>query len=182
MLSYLPTLQALANNPHTGANVLEKLLGVFVNAPNLRKILALHPNSSVNLLEQLATDANKDVRQAVAQNSNTSIPVLENLIRDGEKEICKIARKNYLVKYPEGLPLVLQSYVKSSKPNLSRLIVFLYPQTPAKILSKNSRSSSWLERYAIAQNSNTSNDVLQRLINDANCIVRAAARANLVLS
>jgi hypothetical protein len=55
----------------------------------------------------------------------------------------------------------------------------LHPQTPAKALAENCRSLIWLERYAIAQNSNTPIDTLKTLALDANRIVRAAAKANL---
>lgn len=174
----LPTLQALAENPHTPAQVLESLLKVFVNKPDLREAIARHHNSSVSVLEQLATDSSENVRKAVAENPNTPITLLEKLVRDS-KEVRQIAVKHYLARYPSGLPLVLKTYAKSSKPNFSRFIVLLHPQTPAAILTKNSRSLSWLERYAIAQNPHTPRPIVQKLTDDANRIVSAAAKANL---
>ena len=176
----LPTLEALVNNPNTGSNTLEKLLAVVARIPNLRQVIALHPNTSVSLLEQLATDVNKNVRQSVAQNPKTPIALLEKLAKDSTQEVRKIAIKGYLSQEPEKLPLVLTTYIRSSKPNFTRFIIFLHKQTPAAILTKNFRSSSWLERYAIAQNSNTPCEILQQLNNDANSIVRAAARTNLL--
>ncbi|MDY6899066.1 MAG: hypothetical protein SWZ49_13450, partial [Cyanobacteriota bacterium] len=52
----------------------------------------------------------------------------------------------------------------------------LHPSTPSEILAQNIYSSSWLERYAIAQNLNTPNDVRTALTCDGNRVVRAAAK------
>ena len=60
-----------------------------------------------------------------------------------------------------------------------RLIVLLNVKTSKKNLEKFSVSLHWLERYAIAQNSNTPLDIIKKLKNDANKIVRAAAKDNL---
>ncbi|RUT03965.1 hypothetical protein DSM106972_048790 [Dulcicalothrix desertica PCC 7102] len=51
--------------------------------------------------------------------------------------------------------------------------------TTNKHFSKTFRGiPSWLERYAIAQNTNTPSNILKHLEKDGNRIVRAAARAN----
>jgi hypothetical protein len=64
-------------------------------------------------------------------------------------------------------------------PCLSRIIVLLHSQIPQEVLAENSCSFFWLERYAIAQNSNSPPHILNALAKDANCIVRAAAKTNL---
>jgi hypothetical protein len=73
----------------------------------------------------------------------------------------------------------LKDCAQDSPPSLSRFLVLLQPQTSTKALAENICSEVWLERYAIAQNSNTPTDTLKALAKDANCIVRAAAKANL---
>lgn len=60
-----------------------------------------------------------------------------------------------------------------------RLLILLHPQISGKALTENSRSLAWLERYAIAQHPNTPLHTLHTLAVDANCIVRAAAKARL---
>ncbi|MGL5943173.1 MAG: hypothetical protein ACRC2S_22985 [Waterburya sp.] len=60
-----------------------------------------------------------------------------------------------------------------------RIIILLNKQTPAKFLKNKSFSIFWTERYAIAQNPNTPLDIIQKLTNDANKVVRAAAKDNL---
>ena len=54
----------------------------------------------------------------------------------------------------------------------------MHPEFPSKLVEK-CGWLVWLERYAIAQNQNTSLVLLKLLANDSNRIVRAAAKANL---
>ena len=54
----------------------------------------------------------------------------------------------------------------------------LNAQVPVSLLAKASRSTSWLERYAIAKHQNTPPLILKRLGEDGNRIVRATAREN----
>ena len=68
---------------------------------------------------------------------------------------------------------------ESSISSANRLTVLLNPEAPIEVLAKISRSTSWLERYAITQNPKTPYPVVQRLAGDSNLIVRAAAKASL---
>ena len=58
-----------------------------------------------------------------------------------------------------------------------RLLAFLCDEAPADALAKAQRSSDWLERAAIAMHRNTPPDVVKRLAQDGNVVVRALARA-----
>lgn len=133
-------------------------------------------------MEQLAGDKNGDVAIAVAQNPNTPNTLLEQLAQKGtrNKQIKEAAVKNLMSQNPDSAAVFLEEYIKSFKPSFSRLIVFFHPHAPSPVLAKNFRSSSWLERYAIAQNSNTPTHIRQRLAQDGNRIVRAAAQASLL--
>lgn len=77
------------------------------------------------------------------------------------------------------LEATLKFYPQDSTPSLMRFLVLLHPQAPYPALGKYYCSEVWLERYAIAQNSNTPPNILKALVKDANRIVRAAAKANL---
>jgi hypothetical protein len=68
---------------------------------------------------------------------------------------------------------------ESSISAANRLTVLLNSETPVPILAKISLSTSWLERYAIAQNFNTPYPIIQRLTKDGNRIVRATAKNRL---
>ena len=88
--------------------------------------------------------------------------------------------KNLIQKGSKLASQFLESYADSSEGlSLSRLFVMMHPLAPSSLLAKNFRSLYWLERYAIAQNPSTPHYLIKRLTQDANRIVRAAAKANL---
>lgn len=167
----------LAVFPHTPERVLEELAkyGNFIARRNIAK----HTLTPVNVLEELAKDIDELSRQNVALNPNTPIAVLESLLDDKEMSVRVVAVEGYLARNPQGLPVVLERYAKKVSSSLSRLLILLHPQTPDKTLLDNCRSHAWLERYAIAQHSNTPIDPLTALVKDGNRVVRAAAKANL---
>ncbi|MEM7593543.1 MAG: hypothetical protein AAF383_18855 [Cyanobacteria bacterium P01_A01_bin.83] len=79
-----------------------------------------------------------------------------------------------------------EKFIETDLPNylqtdylIVRLIILLNSKTPATFLQQKSSSLLWLERYAIAQNPNIPLELIQELANDANKIVRAAAKDNL---
>lgn len=147
--------EGAAKNPNTPLNVLTQRLEQLAQDGNViqRWHVASNPNTPLKLLEQLAQDENGVVREAVALHPNTPVSLV--------------------------LEITLKRYSQDSWLSLSRFLVLLHPQAPAKALAENSRSLVWLERYAIAQNANTPTDTLKALALDANRIVRAAAKANL---
>ncbi|MEG4629570.1 HEAT repeat domain-containing protein [Microcoleus sp. AR_TQ3_B6] len=149
------------------------------NEENVRLGVAMNQNVPVSLLEQLAKDQTDKIRRCAAKHPNTPLSILEQLFDDRKSSVRRVAVERYLELHPEGLPVVLERYAKNALPFFTRLLIFLHPKTPANILAENCRSKAWLERYAIAQNSNTSINTLTALAVDINRIVRAAAVANL---
>lgn len=75
--------------------------------------------------------------------------------------------------------IVFQNFALSPPMSFSRLTYLFSKYADSKLLSRNCNSTFWLERYAIAQNTQTSIKTLKFLAKDANRIVRAAAKANL---
>jgi len=146
---------------------------------NVRWGVAMNQNVPVSLLEQLAKDQKDEIRRCAAKHPNTPLSIFEQLFDDRKSSVRRVAVARYLELHPEGLPLVLDHYAKNALPFFTRLLIFLHPKTPANTLAENCRSQAWLERYAIAQNSNTSINTLTALAVDINRIVRAAAQANL---
>ncbi len=191
-------------NPNTSQDILKSLS----KSPwiSIRIGVARHPNTPVDVLEQLAKDRKYQVRSKVAQNPNTPVKILEKLLKDEDTQVRLIAgnnpntpitslekltqsNKNPLIKEtaiknlinrsPKYALVYLKKYLKPNQPSFTRLLIFLHPQAPTTQLAKNYRSSSWLERYAIAINPNTPTNIREHLAQDANRIVRAAAKANL---
>ena len=140
--------------------------------------VAENPHTPSSLLELLAVDKDDKIVIAVAANPNTSLNILEQLAILGkpDNQIKQAAVKALINRFPDKLSQVLADCITSFTPIFTRLLVFLHPSTPSEILAQNFHSSSWLERYAIAQNPNTPTNVRSTLTRDGNRVVRAAAR------
>ncbi len=74
---------------------------------------------------------------------------------------------------------IFKNCAKSKPPCFSRVALFLSDYAESSVLAENSNSISWLERYAIAQNQKTPEEILKHLAQDGNRIVRAAAKESL---
>ncbi|MGB3207701.1 MAG: hypothetical protein WBB28_22175 [Crinalium sp.] len=163
------------NNPETNADILSQL--ATSESRLIRVGVAKHIKTPPLVLEQLSRDKNIEVRLAVANNYNAPIYVLQEMAKRGgkNKPIQLAAIKNLLARQVEGSDKFIEKYAKSSTPCLSRLLVLLHPMATRELLTKWYRSSSWLERYAIASHPNTPPEVLIFLAEDANHLVRTAA-------
>jgi hypothetical protein len=170
--------EAVAIHPNVSTLILENL--AQDKKASVRCNIANNPNTHASLLEKLATDKDEKVKTIVAQNPNTSICLLEQLARQGGRNsrVKQAAVKSLINRYPDSSVTYLEEFLKSFRPSFTRLLVFLNPLTPSSFLAKNSRSSSWLERYAIAKNPNTPLYTRQRLARDGNRVIRAAAQAH----
>lgn len=165
-------------------NTMSDILDEIANSKYLiiRERVALHPNTSIDTLIKLAEDKARDVQLAVAQNANTPDEILEKLAHRHKynTDVRITAVKNLISRASERASKFIGQYIKNSPFSLSRLFALLHPLAPTHLLVKNYRSSYWLERYAIAQNPNTPNYIRELLTKDANRIVRAAAKANIM--
>ncbi|BDA66568.1 hypothetical protein CAL7716_007340 [Calothrix sp. PCC 7716] len=147
----------------------------------IREAVALHPKTPVDIIAKLANDKHVAVRIGAAQNPNTPVDIIEKLAQTKTKKF-QVARtaaiKVLVINYPEKANSYLYIYINTPIPSLSRLIGLLYVGASSDFLANNSDSPSYLERYAVAQHPNTPQDILSKLKNDPNRIVRAAAKAN----
>ncbi len=115
----------------------------------------------------MAEDESDRVRYSVARNSTTPIHILQKLVADSEDFVRKTAFEQ-----------LCENYIFIPSPTFIRLLVFLNPHAPVSLLIKYYRSTSWLERYAVASNPSTPVRILYCLSKDVNRVVRAAAKAN----
>jgi hypothetical protein len=174
---------------------------------HIREAVVFHPNVSESILERMAQDKRVPVRLAVAQNINTPTTAFTHLIRQSHPEVLfavaenpntpfsilekiinhrqkyqkarKAAVINLFQRFPEQAGQVLVSYVESNRATSTKLFLLLHPIAPQGFLAKYVSSDNWRLRYAIAQNPNTPHHILEQLLNDANWIVRAEAKANI---
>ncbi len=167
--------QGVARHPNTDKNLLKEL--AEDNISMVRLGVAENPNTPSSLLELLAVDKDNEIVVAVASHKNTSLNILEQLAILGNpgNQIKQTAVKALINRFPDRISKYLTDCITSSTPTFTRLLVLLHPSTPSEILAQNIHSSSWLERYAIAQNPNTPSEIRASLTSDGNRIVRAAA-------
>ena len=69
----------------------------------------------------------------------------------------------------------LEKLTSVTRPSVSRLLGLRLADCPVSSLAKAQRSVDWRERCAVASNPNTPPQVLERLSEDGNALVRAAA-------
>ncbi len=174
---------AVAANNNTSSQILEQL-STDVEA-TVRTQVAANSNTAIDILENLALDESIEVRR-VANHKNSSADIKELL-----KDLLPVAKKQTQSLSPtlrglnriynpnsDNLSTVLSEYINSKVP-LVRFVSLLHPLILEEILSKAVNSNSWIERYAVANNPNTSIEIKQQLAQDSNQIVRAVARENL---
>ena len=191
----------VANNLKTPIPILEIL--AKDEDSRVRSNVAENPNTPTSVLELLAKEEDEYVRGGVAQNPNTPDAVKEYLwsiyinwlykneipesiqITTWKKKFISShfmtdlqnrvdsAKKN---KELSGLRNeFITRMVAGSKPSITRCVAFLLDDCPAASLAKYQRSSWWIERCAIAQNKNVPENVLKKLLNDANLLVQKSA-------
>jgi hypothetical protein len=159
---------------------------LILNPPNINLpnplIKDKKTNLPVTLLEKLANDKNLVVKIAVTKNPHVPQNILEYLTTNHycESLVHKAAVKTLLQRYPKPAGFFLERYISNnSVASISRFFILLHPLTPTHLLNKYGCSSSWLERYALASNPNTPQHIREHLTQDANRIVRAAAKAQI---
>ncbi len=190
----------VANNLNTPIPILEIL--AKDEDSRVRSRVAKNPNTPTSVLELLAKEEDEYVRGGVTQNPNTPDAVKEYLwsiyinwlykneipesiqitklkncilsrLGTGLQDRVDSAKKN---KELSGLRNeFITRMVAGSKPSITRCVAFLLDDCPAASLAKYQRSSWWIERCAIAQNKNVPENVLKKLLNDANLLVKNSA-------
>jgi hypothetical protein len=176
--------ETVACNSHTPAEALTLLASALDHA--VRRAVARKEQTSVEALTLLAKDLDKDDRREVAKNRRTPAETLMLLANDQYTDVRYAVYKNSKtservlaeLREPYLVPICTDG-CKGSQPSPGRRFLFTLPQCPTDILSKNFRSRSWLERFAIAGNPSTPAAVLKRMANEGNQLVRRAAASNL---
>lgn len=194
--------EAVAQNLNTPVSCLEKL----AQSPEtkVREAVAQNPNTPISILEQLGKDNKYDVLLHIAQKTNLSPEILEELAGSKSDQVREKAMLNpslpkeaverivcgeyatgylklnpdFLSRHPDSLAVVLNHYAKSQFPLVS-FIALNQPQISQELLQEKSLSISWLERLAIAQNPQATQQILIQLAQDSNQLVRAAAKDKL---
>lgn len=195
--------EAVAQNLNTPTSSLEQL--AQAPQPKVRQAVAQNSNTPISTLEKLARDEDGNVRMNVASKINLSPETLEelaveksfNLVRRNamlnpslpkeavERILCGEYATDYLKlnpdflsRHPDSKARVINYYAKSES-FWVRFIALHQPQISQELLQEKSLSIYWLERLAVAQNSQAAQKILNHLAKDGNQLVRAAAKATL---
>jgi hypothetical protein len=189
----------IARNTNTPSRLLRRL--ATHSDPRIRQEVAANPHTPPQCLVDLAQDKSGYLWLTIYKCPHTPFKALEvclhticeeleeqhersqpyswryspeNLI----KMFLEIARR-YLARFPEGLSRVLEYCLRPTVPAIFRLLAFSYPKIRATAFKNYTPSAIWIERYCITQHPNTPTSLLERLAQDGNRIVRAAAKARL---
>lgn len=184
-------------------NISATMLAQLSDSPEvmIRGFVSRHPNTAIATLEKLANDEIASVRLNIAERIDISSHVVEVLANDRDQTVRAKAMANpnfpkeavetmlcgeyaaeylrqnpyFLAQNQDVLAKVLNHYAQSPSVGTS-FIALCQPQIVPELLQKKSSSTQWLERFAVAQNPQTSFTILQHLTEDANRIVRATAK------
>jgi Leucine rich repeat variant len=169
---------ALCRNPRTSSDILEKLAD---DRSCDRVSIANHQNTSIAVLEKFSQlKASSKIRKAaqtrlrsiyreLAANPETSTEQLREILYHLDIEI-RLA----VILHPQGLNLLLDRALQIEN-SLNRFIAGLHPQLSALQKDKLFYSDNWLDRLAIACNTSTSIEYLQRLSKDTHDLIRDIA-------
>jgi hypothetical protein len=129
-------------------------------------------SSSLELLEKLARDGDKDVRQRVAQNPSASPETLEILAGDENWGVRRGVAQN-----PSASPETLEILAGDENWGVRRGVA-QNPSAPSKALGRLARDSNLDVRYWVARNPSASLEILEKLAGDRNWSVRRGVAEN----
>jgi hypothetical protein len=156
---------------------------------SVRRAVANNSCTTPQVIEYLSMDRDRHVRRAAEERLSGSdytysYERLNQLLFTDITDLDLLNDIHYSEKIDERmrrkLKKLLPEYLvaaccKPSRPSLSRLLAFMCIKAPPSALAKYYRSLDWKERCAIALNLKTPLNTIEKLMNDGNRIVRAAA-------
>lgn len=140
----------------------------------LNLVVANHPNANSEILTMLSKSPYADIRSNVARNYKTPLNILEQLAQDEDREVRYSVLHNPKLTKKDFYKWMRDIYGRSNY-SLGCLLALLDPNISPKILEENADSLLWNERFIIAIHPKTPKETIQRLSNDGNFYVRAAA-------
>ena len=188
------TRKNVAGNPNTPTEALQQLGDEYPKEVLDNPVLPLLFLENPKILDEIFQ---QNILWNMVLDAQTPTQVLEMLVYSKHTQVAEAARLhvNLAGEMTSGWDEAAHEAIRTIAPGydemeytknlanrglmLNRLLLLLPPETPARSLADNFRSEAWLERYAIAQHSSTPVNTLKTLAQDANRIVRAAAKANL---
>jgi predicted DNA-binding WGR domain protein len=153
------------------------------------KLIVKHPNSSLSVLENLSkkiavdrfelpAEVMSELRYKIAEKIDVPIERLQELLKNNASDLML---RQIISQHPEGYPLVTSSFLNKPKTVAYWFILHHSYLTEEWLKEAFTKSVSWFDRYAIAQNPSTPKDILEKLAEDEHLFVRSAALSALGL-
>lgn len=157
-----------------GEQIIEKYFRWLAHAPDkkVRRVIAGHPQTPVELLQMLALDQDGKVRRFVASNPQTPEKILFALAGDQDDKV-----RRHVASNPQTPPTLLQSLASASHAGI-RGDVSTHRQTPVEVLRTLALDPRAGVRRAVARNPQAPADILFLLALDQDIRVRRAVARN----
>jgi Leucine rich repeat variant len=165
------------------SNASVKNLEFFVthSDSSIREAALQNPNVGLADFERLVDDTESAVRCRVALHAKTPPELLIRLLRDNDLNVRRAALSNANLEpsiRARAQRLILDESLRSS--TLNRIVALERTDRVFELRKrKNANSLEWRERLAVVKNPSTPFDVLERLAQDANRLVRLEAQTRL---
>ena len=138
----------------------------------LREEVAKHPNTPADILRKLAEDEGVDVRYEVVRNPNTPVDILIKLAEDVYGGV-----REEVAKHPNTPADILRKLAEDKDLGVIEGVVH-NPNTPADIFRKLAGDKHSGVRRAVAENPNTTADILRKLADDKDAFVKYGVAMN----
>jgi hypothetical protein len=146
------------------------------NDLRLLKTIAGNPNTPTDTLEKLINDDSAEIREKVFQNSGFSEEMVIRILCSPNASYYLKLNPDCLSRYPDIRASVINYYANTKSSSMwVNFITLIQPEVNQELLQKKSNSIFWLERLAVSQNYLASKNILEKLTEDCNQVVRAAA-------
>ena len=139
---------------------------------DVRYNVVRNPNTPPGVLARLSTDSDRDVRYGAAGNPNTPPEALARLSTDSDSDVrCSVAEN------PNTPPEALARLSTDSDRHVSYNVAG-NPNTTPETLARLSFTDLWHVGYSVARNPNTPPEALARLSTDSDSDVRCSVAEN----
>jgi hypothetical protein len=170
-------LRCLVDHPNASPEVIEEL--VSDGSWTIRQVVAKSRRLTVDQLEKLATDDDRDVRAAVVSNPLLPLALVHSLRGDRDDLVRTEANEVAQLRSDERIVALSPSEIADRLELGRELIVAAYPDLSLSVQRRLAASTDWRIRHSMATNPTCAPSVLDLLAADSDPDVRRQVAKNL---